>query len=160
MFKKLLSIGLISLALFGCQQNTAETNTATCTIDSDPTMGVPITVDLKGKNDVVNELNMKMTMPYVSLGIEDTESMSDEEMETFVASMEDQLAEAGAKGLSFGAEMAEEGLEFSIGFDLEEVDDTALSLLGLEGEMSEGDLKGLSFEDTVAEFVEQGYTCN
>ena len=160
MFKKLLSIGLISLALFGCQQNTAETNTATCTIDSDPTMGVPITVDLKGENDVVNELNMKMTMPYVSLGIEDTESMSDEEMETFVASMENQLAEAGAKGLSFGAEMAEEGLEFSIGFDLEEVDNAALSLLGLEGEMSEGDLKGLSFEDAVAEFVEQGYTCN
>ena len=160
MFKKVLSIGLISLALFGCQQNTAETNTATCTVDSDPMMGIPITIDLKGENNVVNELNMKMTMPYVSLGIEDTESISDEEMETFVTSMEDQLAEAGAKGLSFGAEMADEGLELSVGFDLEEVDDAALSLLGLEGEMSEGDLKGLSFEDTVAEFVEQGYTCN
>lgn len=144
--KKLL---LVFCTCLLCACSSAGNNSKTCSISQEP---LDVKINLTAKDDKINKLDLTIKVDADKLGFSDEFSeLSDSEKETFRKNILDSLGFEEAQGVEIDTKF-KDNIEMTIKIDLDKCSEKTIESLGLTDE-------DLSFEDSIEQFVAQGYTC-
>lgn len=149
--ERIITILCFTLILCGC--NLSSQKTVTCKTEED---GLKMSYKMTAKKDLINNLEIKITMTPESMGIESVKSLNSQDKKN----LEEQLLKnfdltnENEKGVKVSIEY-NENIDIIIAIDIEKADQKVLEKFDLD----ELEDEERSLEETVKEMEKEGLTC-
>ena len=147
----LLSVVVLSLALFGCGMKD-EITTASCKTNED---NMEMTFDLTATNDEINKVKLTMIPDNSLFGVESLDILDDEQKETVKTTMLSNLGLDGNTNEGMTIEIdINDTMIIKIDADLETADPETLKKVGMDFDGAD-----MSLEKAIKDMKADGFTC-
>lgn len=147
----LLSVVVLSLALFGCGKKD-EITTASCKTNED---NMEMTFDLTATNDEINKVKLTMIPDNSLFGVESLDILDDEQKETVKTTMLSNLGLDGNTNEGMTIEIdINDTMIIKIDADLETADPETLKKVGMDFDGAD-----MSLEKAIKDMKADGFTC-